>query len=388
MKVLLVCKALHFTYKGGIQTHVWELSQALVALGMEVDILIGGKPVLRTVRRSIAGRNLIELPTLPGYRLKYFAKTLDGLAFNVQVVRWLSRHASEYDIIHFHGRSGLVWSVVAPGKLSNCLLTLHGLIREEYQCNRKSMDRWLHTRIFGWIERLAVNRLPVVVAVSRDEQLRIENQFDRPLTSIQVIPNGVDGQIQAFTKPPTGRKWIIFAGRMERVKGVDLLPDILMSLPEEIGLFMVGAGPEREVLEQEFEKKELTHRVVWTGAIAPNEVFTYMDKSLVLVLPSRYEPQGRVVLEAMSKGRPVVAGRVGGIPEMITDGVEGILVDEPEAAAYSAAINRILIDPERAMQMGKWGRERVRSAYSWDRLGREMLTVYKELIQKSEHQMV
>lgn len=388
MKVLLVCKALHFTYKGGIQTHVWELSQALVALGMEVDILIGGKPGLRTVRRSIAGRNLIELPTLPGYRLKYFPKTLDGLAFNVQVVRWLNRHSSEYDIIHFHGRSGLAWSVVAPGKLSNCLLTLHGLIQEEYQSNQKSMDRWLHTRIFGWIERLAVNRLPVVVAVSRDEQHRIDDQFDRPLTSIQMIPNGIDAQIQALTKPPAGRKWIIFAGRMEQVKGVDLLPDILMGLPDDVNLYMVGAGPEREVLEQEFEEKNLSHRVEWTGAIAPVEVLKYMDKSLILVLPSRYEPQGRVVLEAMSKGRPVVASRVGGIPEMITDGVEGILVDEPEAAAFSTAINRILMDPERAIEMGKWGRERVKSTYSWDQLGRKIVSVYQELVKKSEHQMI
>jgi glycosyltransferase involved in cell wall biosynthesis len=381
MRILLVCKALHFSYKGGIQTHVWELSQALLAQGLEVSILTAGRPALHATQREVEGRTLIELPTVPGHRIWGLQHALDELVFNLQAVRWLAKHAYAYEVIHFHGRSGLFWPVLFPCRLSHCLLTLHGLMVEEGRFRQKNVDRWVHTRIFSWVEKVAIARLPVLIAVSQDEASRIRTGFGRSEETLCVIPNGV---AERESKQPPVSRWIVFAGRMEAVKGVALLPDILQGLPEDVGLYMVGAGSERPVLEKQFQIRGLTDRVVWTGAIEPEAVMAYIEKSRLLVLPSLYEPQGRVVLEAMSMGRPVVGSRVGGIPEMLTDGVEGLLAEPSKPGTFLAAIRQLLENPELAIAMGRKGREKARRIYSWTQLGREVVQVYEQFITHKE----
>jgi glycosyltransferase involved in cell wall biosynthesis len=308
--------------------------------------------------------------------MRWLKHTIDELAFNVQVVRWLAKHGQAYDVVHFHGRSGLGWPILFPARLSHCLLTLHGLTREEGRFGRKSLDNWLHTRIFGWAEKVAISRLATVVAVSEDEANRICRDSDCLKRPIRTIPNGIVTHEEKAMPPD---RWITFSGRMEKVKGVDLLPGILQGLPADVGLYMVGTGSERSVLERQFREMGLTDRVVWTGAIFPEAVLTYLEKSRLLVLPSRYEPQGRVVLEAMSIGRPVVASNVGGIPEMLTHGSEGLLADPQRPDTFVTAISQLLAHPEQAVAMGKRGREKAQRDYSWRRLGQEIELVYRNL---------
>lgn len=377
MKVLLICKALHFTYKGGIQTHVWELSQSLIDQGLEVHILAGSRPAFRVKSREVDGRKIIELPTLPGYRVRWFANTIDEISFNIQVVRWLLRHAEEYDVIHFHGRSGMAWPVFFPSRLSNCLLTVHGLTEEEWRHNRKTFDRWIHARISNWAEKRAVRSLPIIIAVSLDQANRIHERFGRSRLSIKMIPNGIT---QKDYSPSPRSKTIAFVGRMELIKGVDILPGLLARLDKEVTLIMVGKGPERHSLERSFRRSGLTERVTWTGDIEPEAVMEVLEGCDLLILPSRYEPQGRVVLEAMSIGRPFVASRVGGIQDMLRSGKEGILVDCNNLEEVSRYVNQILQDPDHAQAMGINGRKTVRQFYSWEILGSDIHSVYRSLL--------
>ena len=377
MKVLLICKALHFTYKGGIQTHVWELSQELIRQGLEVHILAGARPSLRVKKIEVEGRTIIELPTLPGYRIRWFANTVDEISFNIQVVRWLNRHAHNYGIIHFHGRSGIAWPALYQNRLSNCLMTIHGLTEEEWRHNRKTFDRWIHARISNWAERKAARKIPILIAVSLDQADRVYERFGRPRISIRMIPNAI---AEHPCVPFSGQKKIAFVGRMELIKGVDILPAVLSSLPQDTQLYMIGKGPEEANLKKEFSKRGLSDRVVWTGAIDPEEVIRILGESDLLVLPSRYEPQGRVVLEAMSIGRPFVASRVGGIQDMVRNGKEGILVDINDVQEVSRQIRALLQDPEKAETMGINGRRTVHQFYSWETIGEEIIAVYKELL--------
>lgn len=376
MKVLLICKALHFTYKGGIQTHVWELSQALIDQGLEVHILAGSRPAFRVKTRVVDDRKIIELPTLPGYRVRWFSNTIDEISFNIQVVRWLLRHSTEYDIIHFHGRSGMAWPVFFPSRLTNCLLTVHGLTEEEWRHNRKTFDRWIHARLSNWAEKRAVRALPIIIAVSMDQANRIHERFGRSRLSIRMIPNGIT---QKAYSPYLNTRTIAFVGRMELIKGVDLLPELLGNLDDDVRLMMVGKGPERPLLERMFHRNGLSDRVTWTGDIEPEAVMKVLEDCDLLLLPSRYEPQGRVVLEAMSIGRPFVASRVGGIQDMLRSGKEGILVDSNNLKEVELGINQILNHPDQAQAMGINGRKTVRKFYSWDILGDEIHTVYKTL---------
>lgn len=376
MKVLLICKALHFTYKGGIQTHVWELSQSLIDQGLEVHILAGARPAFRVNSHEVEGRTIIELPTLPGYRVRWFSNTIDEISFNIQVVRWLFKHADEYDIIHFHGRSGMAWPVFFPSRLSNCLLTVHGLTEEEWRHNRKTIDRWIHARISNWAEKRAVKSLPIIIAVSQDQANRIHERFGRSRLSIKMIPNGIT---QRDYIPYPNSRTIAFVGRMELIKGVDILPQLMDKLDETVKLIMVGKGPERPLLEENFRCNGLSERVTWTGDIEPDTVMKILEGCDLLVLPSRYEPQGRVILEAMSIGRPFVASRVGGIQDMFRSGKEGILVDCNNLEEVSRSVNQILQDTNYAQAMGINGRKTVRQFYSWEILGAEIYSVYNSL---------
>ena len=377
MKVLLVCKALHFTYKGGIQTHVWELSQALIDQGLDIYILTGAKPAWGAKERVVEGRHLIELPTLPGYRMRWFANTIDEIAFNLQVIRWLWKHEQEFDVIHFHGRSGLAWPMFFPGRLSKCLLTVHGLTAEEWAYSRKNFDRWVHAQVSNLAEKIAAKRLPVLIAVSQDQADRINERFERPRLGIKMIPNGIQ---QSDLIPYPTEKWIAFVGRIEGIKGVDLLPDILSKMPKDVGLFMIGSGQEKNALQRRFQELGLGNQVVWTGAIDPVEVLHYLGRSSLLLLPSRYEPQGRVILEAMSVGRPFVGSNTGGIKEMLRSGSEGRLVDPHSVADIVSAISSLLQNPDEAEAMGISGRKTVMSHYSWASLGPEVMNVYQELV--------
>jgi starch synthase len=121
--------------------------------------------------------------------------------------------------------------------------------------------------------------------------------------------------------------------------------------------------------------------VRWINAMVPVEdvVQLYSHASL-FVCPSVYEPFGLINLEAMACGTPVVATRVGGIPEVVLDGETGQLVPPRDPAALADAVRRLLADPGRAAEFGAAGRRRVEARFSWDRIAERTLEVYREAI--------
>ncbi|MEZ4932850.1 MAG: glycosyltransferase [Saprospiraceae bacterium] len=106
MKILYVCKSLPHNFQGGIQTHVWKLSEWMVLLGHEVSILTAGSLAKGERKSVMGGRTIIELPYFPGRRLPFWSEAAEELSFNVAARLWLLKNQSSYDIIHLQGRSG------------------------------------------------------------------------------------------------------------------------------------------------------------------------------------------------------------------------------------------------------------------------------------------
>jgi starch synthase len=100
----------------------------------------------------------------------------------------------------------------------------------------------------------------------------------------------------------------------------------------------------------------------------------------VFLCPSVYEPFGLINLEAMACGTPVVASRVGGIPEVVVDGETGFLVPPGDPRALAAAVREVLADPERAARLGHAGRRRVVDKFSWERIAERTLDVYRDAV--------
>jgi starch synthase len=123
-------------------------------------------------------------------------------------------------------------------------------------------------------------------------------------------------------------------------------------------------------------------RIRWINAMLPvDEVVQLYSHAAVFVCPSIYEPFGLINLEAMACSTPVVASRVGGIPEVVVDGETGLLVEPGDPAALAAALRRVLDDPARAARMGEAGRRRVEAHFSWDRIADRTLEVYQQAIE-------
>ncbi|MDP7423417.1 MAG: glycosyltransferase family 4 protein [bacterium] len=246
----------------------------------------------------------------------------------------------------------------------------------------------------GWASQALLQRLSDrVIAVSRF----IASTFPQPdHPGLTVLHNGIPlpasstnvekKEIKALSRtfglnhgPVIGS-----VGRLSRVKGYhDLLaafPPIIARHPQT-RLLLVGEGGERENLEQLTKQLEISENVVFTGFqshVAP--FFELMD---VFVLPSTWqEPFGLVVIEAMAARLPVVATRLGGVPEIVLHEANGLLVDKNQPDDIARAVNRLLDSPETASAMGELGRTRAENLFNH----KLMVRKFEELIQTAVHE--
>lgn len=376
MKVLLVCKSLPPHLSGGIQTHTWKLSEWLMHLGHSVTLLTAGSMRKGLVVSEKEGRMVIELPYLPGRRMPIAGKWAEEWAFNHAARQWLRRNAQQYDIVHLQGRSGFM----AAGRIRNVpvVQTIHGLIGVENRHGKVSRlsDR-LHQRWATYWERRALEHVHALIAVSQETLHNIRALSVHSVHKTRIISNGVELPRQSFR--PEGY-YFLFIGRLCRIKGIYPLVEAMKRLPEHIRLVMIGDGPERAGLEQAIESAGLQARIQLTGALPQDAVFAYLKHAKALVLPSFFETQGIVLLEAAAFGKPVVATAVGGIPEVVDSLETGLLVPPDNPGALAAAISYLETQPEEAARMGENGRRRVQSHFTWEKIARQTEALYSEVL--------
>jgi glycosyltransferase involved in cell wall biosynthesis len=155
--------------------------------------------------------------------------------------------------------------------------------------------------------------------------------------------------VQEPPKPLPQRPQALFVGVLERYKNVDGLAEAWRRAAPRVPdarLWLVGSGALAGVVERLVG--DFPEQVTWTPKLSQADVARALDDSTFLVLPSRSEGMGRVVIEAFCRGRPVVGSRVGGIPDLVHDGVNGLLVEPGDADALPDALVRLLTNRERA----------------------------------------
>jgi glycosyltransferase involved in cell wall biosynthesis len=190
--------------------------------------------------------------------------------------------------------------------------------------------------------------------------------------AITVLPHGVDAdRFQPRGAPAPGALACI--GRVHLVKGQHVAVAALARL-HALGhghatLRLVGAGDDDYVarIEADVRRLGLGAVVHLAGAIPHERIPAVFDEAAIVVMPSLSETFPHVALEAMASGRPLVASRVGGLPEIVTDGVDGLLVPAQDADALAAAVDRLLRDREFAARLGARARQTVLDRFSQDR---------------------
>ncbi|BDH56284.1 hypothetical protein MTP03_12230 [Tsukamurella sp. PLM1] len=260
-------------------------------------------------------------------------------------------------------------------------------------------------RLSSWAERNAVEYADAVIAVSRgmaDDVLDAYPNLDP--ARVHVVLNGIDSQVW-HPSPVFGedsplvergvdpdRPIAAFVGRITRQKGVKHLVAAAHHFDPEIQLVLCAGAPDTPEIAAETanavaELAESRDGVHWVQDMLPTpKVREILSAATVFVCPSVYEPLGIVNLEAMACGTAVVASDVGGIPEVVVDGVTGTLVhyDEADTAAFeadlAAAVNAVCADPARAAAFGTAGRERAIADFSWESIAAQTLEVYRHAL--------
>jgi glycosyltransferase involved in cell wall biosynthesis len=183
------------------------------------------------------------------------------------------------------------------------------------------------------------------------------------------------------TDPPAEPRLAV-VGRLIPIKGHDVLLAALARVREELPeatLEIAGDGPLDAELRTTVARRGLTDAVSFLGRVAP--AAPVFERAAIVVVPSRGEGFGMVALEAMERGRAVVASDVGGLPEIVEDGVTGTVVSPDEPEALAAALLELLRDPVRTAAMGAAGRDRALAAFSQDRCTDRVEELYRAALE-------
>jgi glycosyltransferase involved in cell wall biosynthesis len=271
--------------------------------------------------------------------------------------------------------------------------TKAALVLGEKGCKRPAIISTVHSsRIRCAEDRKNLNQLtPLMdrlIVVSRAIEQKISEEGRRGVP-VSLIYNGVDLERYNHQQPcctlhedysiPEDAQIVGVVARLEAEKGhrtlLEAWPLVLAAQPRA-WLLIVGEGSERDSLEAEAASLGISDRVVFTGR---REDVPAVTAALdVSVLPSYREAQGLSVLEAMALGRPVVASRVGGIPEMIEDGVSGLLVPPNDREALASAIVRLLADHPFADMIAKRGHDLVHDRFCVELMVNSIEAIYDQ----------
>ncbi|PRZ02785.1 glycogen synthase (ADP-glucose) [Isoptericola sp. CG 20/1183] len=321
------------------------------------------------------------------------------------------------DVVHSH-----TWYANMAGHLGGLL---HGVPHVVTAHSLEPLRPWKAEQLGGgyavssWAERTAYLGAAGIVAVSagmRDDILRCYPELDPD--RVHVVHNGID--LDGWVRPSddvvarvagqhgidVGRPAVVFVGRITRQKG---LPDFLRAaarLPREVQVVLCAGAPDTPEIMAEVRALVDDLRaargggagagVVWIEEMLPRQdLCAVLAASTVFACPSVYEPLGIVNLEAMAVGLPVVATATGGIPEVVDDGVTGVLVPieqaddgtgtplDPErwVSELAAALTAVVGDPTRAAAMGAAGRRRAEEHFAWTSIAERTMDVYRSVLE-------
>ncbi|GHI03340.1 glycosyl transferase family 1 [Streptomyces cellostaticus] len=250
-------------------------------------------------------------------------------------------------------------------------------------------------------ERTAIEAADAVIAVSgamREDILACYPALDP--AKVHVVHNGIDTTLyrpgrgtDALTRTglDPARPYVLFVGRITRQKGVPHLLRAVRDIDPRAQVVLCAGAPDTPEIDREFrvlyeELSRVREGVFWIPQMLPRaDVIQLLTHAAVFVCPSVYEPLGIVNLEAMACGTPVVASRVGGIPEVVEDGRTGLLVDVDDdfEEGLARALDAVLGDRETARRMGAAGRERAVGEFDWDAVARRTAGLYEEILKQA-----
>lgn len=242
-------------------------------------------------------------------------------------------------------------------------------------------------RQIGWLDRWAILQAELTLTNSKKALLFLRSAFGVQIPA-RVVYNGIDTKAFKVGFPASlllpirpEIKIICVTARLWPVKGLDFLLDVfatVLTSTNNVQLWLIGDGPERASLKLRSEQLGIFSHVIFLGE--QEKIPAILSQANIGVLSSHYEGLPNAIIEYMAAGLPVVATDVGGISELVQDGLTGYLVPSGNANIMAEKILYLLNNPDISYQLGKLGRERAEKLFSLDRLVFEMQETYQSLL--------
>jgi len=251
----------------------------------------------------------------------------------------------------------------------------------------------LRNKLFKKFQNIVMNNADYITVNSNATKNELIKRFPAYSYKIEIIPMGVDINLFKKRKIQKPKKYkknkiLLFVGRLSDQKGIQYLIDSMDDLVKynpNIKLLIIGEGPYEKTLRQRADSKRVSDNIEFLGSVPTNKVSEYHNFADIFILPSLSnktgtEALGLSLLEAMASGCAVIGTNVGGISFAIKNGYDGLLVRQKDHHALSHAIIILLKNKHKSQTFGKNAAKFIRKNYSWEKVSKEFLKIYGELL--------
>ena len=236
------------------------------------------------------------------------------------------------------------------------------------------------------LELEMIRRSNFLITHSKHHQAEIAGYFKEKLDFF-IIPHGINIPINSNKKSTSTKKRVLFVGRIEHRKGIDILlkaiPHVFKNIQSEVEFIIIGKD-ESGYFENNFIHDEslieVSKNIKYLGALTDEELNNHYSECDILVVPSRYESFGLIIVEAMSYSKPVVCFEVGGIREIVIHGYNGLFAEFENATEFADHIVFLLENEKTCIEMGQNARATVLNSFSKERLAQASLNHYVHVI--------
>jgi len=329
---------------GGISQHVQGLEKFLKKYNHDIEI--------------ISSENTFTIPIKglknPSFMISSFLKT---------------KFKKNQDIVHAHNIPAALAMKNISGKK---ILSLHGIFSQQ-------IDQ-LHGTITGNIskkyEKNALTWADAITVISKEA-------FDYYTSlgyKVFQVPNAIDVLSLSSKEDRRYSKQVIFAGRLSKEKGTDILIDIGKKLPSDIQLIILGTGPEEQKIKELAKTKKNVH---YLGYQIKEDTISLIRGSDILIQPSLKEGISSTLLESMACKTAIIASAVGGNIELIENGINGMIIDPQDADSFVEQIITLLNNAELKKSLENQALNTVEK-YDWNQVGNLYLNIYESILDKSK----
>jgi len=373
---------------GGLEIAVQKLAEHLAMRGCAVMVVTGSSGWLPSKQLDSDGVSVHRVPLgLPSIVIRHgFRRLMTSLAHTVLRVfsaplsllylLWLIR-AFRPDVVNLHYIARNALFCLAAKRLLNfkLLVSIHGMDVNSY-ANRLLLMRWVTRRALEVADMVLSNSASLLKDAERISASVIGKSM--------VVGNGVD--MAEFVSSPRSERpderYVLCVARLVLKKGIDVLIEAFKTVHHRsrgLTLLIAGDGPEHQKCAALVEESGLGGVVELLGRVESSQIPSLLAGCELFVLPSRQEPFGIAILEAMASRKAVIASRVGGVPEIIRHMENGLLVDAESPQELARAVVLLLQDNELRDSLAQAGYETVRSRFTWEKVVDKYLDAYRQV---------